>query len=663
MTPSSAEGEPLPSPAPPPRPRGAIVLAVLQGALYLGAAFALRERWIGDLATLAVAALGQAIAVAALWQHRPRRLALGAALTLLALGTAWLRLGFAAAHIQTVFGPEPAEQALQPLLGSIILLPWAVAVPVHQLVHARRAPFAALFGLVSLPPLLASPAPVPDPALAVAFAGPLWAQSDTLPPLPAPGRVRVTALQAGLPVWTAGDDLATVRTTIAAHPPPDALLVEVAVAALPGGLLRPGTDAPAEPPRSPALLARALPRREVVPGVRLPATASPSLRWASAMVSGAGAAPLVEGWSPPPALSPAAIDEAVQAGVRHLVVNQLADGRYTYIVTGPSGAPGTGYNYPRAAGATWFLARAAAALDDPEAARGADLALAALSAQTRDTADGRRYIIDPSRRDGKAWIGTTALASMALATRLATVGAVAPANPVALRAQLEAQVAQLAASVAPDGRVLGEMSVRDGTFPEQVANPYGQGQVILALAVAERAGVIPGGAGTGALDRAVAWLDDGAYGTRHPLYVGDEHWTCLAAHAYAALRPDAAPAGARNICAAYVSIDRFSAPGDGAPRPSAGPAGGAAEAVVAHAWDTADSRLVDRVTAYGELFLRSQYRAADALLLARPTALVGGFRDGPGDLDVQVDAVQHIGCALLGIEAILSRRERPGSLP
>ena len=39
------------------------------------------------------------------------------------------------------------------------------------------------------------------------------------------------------------------------------------------------------------------------------------------------------------------------------------------------------------------------------------------------------------------------------------------------------------------------------------------------------------------------------------------------------------------------------------------------------------------------------------------------LRDGPDALDVQIDAVQHIGGALLGAEALLSGRARPGSLP
>jgi hypothetical protein len=85
-----------------------------------------------------------------------------------------------------------------------------------------------------------------------------------------------------------------------------------------------------------------------------------------------------------------------------------------------------------------------------------------------------------------------------------------------------------------------------------------------------------------------------------------------------------------------------------------------AEAFVARAWDYGEPA---RALPWGRHLLRQQYRPADAPLLGRPERLLGGFRDGPTDLDVQIDSVQHIGSALLGVEALLSGRARPGSLP
>ena len=97
--------------------------------------------------------------------------------------------------------------------------------------------------------------------------------------------------------------------------------------------------------------------------------------------------------------------------------------------------------------------------------------------------------------------------------------------------------------------------------------------------------------------------------------------------------------------------------------PAIGPGGGAAEALVARAWDTGRADLRDAAIGWARAFLAAQYRPADAPLLGRPEALIGGFRDAVGDLDVQIDTVQHVGGALLGVEALLSDRARPGSLP
>ena len=102
-------------------------------------------------------------------------------------------------------------------------------------------------------------------------------------------------------------------------------------------------------------------------------------------------------------------------------------------------------------------------------------------------------------------------------------------------------------------------------------------------------------------------------------------------------------------------------------RSVAGAAAGGAEAIVARA--ERDRRLgqrgrwYDDALAYGRLFLASAYRPADSALLGRPARLLGGFRDNPVRLDVQIDAVQHIGCALLGIERLLRDEDTPGGSP
>ena len=143
------------------------------------------------------------------------------------------------------------------------------------------------------------------------------------------------------------------------------------------------------------------------------------------------------------------------------------------------------------------------------------------------------------------------------------------------------------------------------------------------------------------------------------LVVLDEHWTCIAA----LVVKDALgrPAG-KEVCHAYLHKESGKTPDESSRiRPFSAAAGGLAEAVVAGALLLHDEHRDDAL-AFGRWFLQSAYNASDASLLPRPRALIGGFRDTPYKLDVQMDGVQHIGCALLGVEALLSQTH-PGSLP
>ena len=66
------------------------------------------------------------------------------------------------------------------------------------------------------------------------------------------------------------------------------------------------------------------------------------------------------------------VAEAALDGARMLARN-MTEGRFAYVVEGPSGALGKGYNFPRHAGATWFLAMSArrdASLRDATSAAG-----------------------------------------------------------------------------------------------------------------------------------------------------------------------------------------------------------------------------------------------------------------------------------------------------
>ena len=72
---------------------------------------------------------------------------------------------------------------------------------------------------------------------------------------------------------------------------------------------------------------------------------------------------------------------------------------------------------------------------------------------------------------------------------------------------------------------------------------------------------------------------------------------------------------------------------------------------------------MERSLEYGRLLLAQQYRSTDSPMLGNSLRLIGAYRDRPWALKVQVDAVQHVGCALMGVEQLLVGKELPGAMP
>jgi len=326
-----------------------------------------------------------------------------------------------------------------------------------------------------------------------------------------------------------------------------------------------------------------------------------------------------------------------------LAHHQNEAGRYAYKVRGPSGRVNSkDYNFPRHAGTTWFLARLAQRTGDPEIVEATRRGMLYMESNTNKMDGGRAFLGDPRRRDGKAWVGTTSLAVLA---------AVSADHPLALP-----WGRFIASSVNEDGMVRGEMDRKTGVFLSKKKNPYGQGQTTLAIAALVRAGheeFRP------VLERLADYMDgDYAPGGAGRLFVLDEHWTCIAA---LVVKDALGRAAGEEVCHAYLNKEAEKTPGpDSRVRPYAASAGGLAEAVVAAAMLHDDHK--EDALAFGAWFLRSAYRESDSALLPKPSALIGGFRDTPYKLDVQMDGVQHIGCALLGVEGLLSDM-KPGSLP
>lgn len=675
-----------------------------QAALYVGGAVWAAERWPGWAVAGGLAGLGQLVALAGLWKGRRAWVGAGAGLSLLALLGAWGALLHVAWAVSASFGPELAGDARNAVLATLGVLPWVFAVPVEQLVYARWgwaavAPWPLVL-LIARPG--ATPAPGEPPTTEAAAVYAAWSgegaglaagASTAGAPTPAagpaePGELRLTPLRAGRAGRTVRCAAADRARCHALLPPFEGqdLLVERVEGPLPLRLAAPGHDARRAEAESAALLDPRPRREELAPGVLAPRLDGETVRLSGALVSAAGAVPLEGGWARASVPGDAAglvaeLDAAIAAAAAHLVTNMRADDSFTYVVAGPSGTAKGGYNFPRHAGTAWFLARVALVDADPgradprgpapsadpaAAGRGADRALDWLDRHSHDAPGDRRYVLDPDRGDGRSWIGST---SLALLAQLARVEA-GDHRPEAL-ARLQGWGRQVIASVDAAGMVRAEMIYADGSWPAQVVNPYGQGQAMLALAVLVRDGhgVGPLAEAPAALARTLRWVDTAYYGQARPPWVPDEHWMCLASHAAAEAGVGArstgpgglGPVGGRGVCATSVGATEL--PGATRTPMAAAPAGASAEAWLAHAWDTDAADAAAGARAWARLFLAAQYRAADAPRLGRPAALIGGFRDGPAALDVQIDGVQHIGAALLGVRAVVAGRARPGDLP
>jgi len=422
-----------------------------------------------------------------------------------------------------------------------------------------------------------------------------------------------------------------------------ALVIDLARQQLPGGALPPGESgaladegglSPSVAWRPGGVRSERIFYKWSVPMITAQiGNASPAL-FDSLVVDDHGARELRAGWTAPEESTSESLRASALEGALMVARNQDSRGRFAYIIRGPGGTRGPGYNLPRHAGTTWFLAQMANQSGNAQAMEAARLGLEWMVERTTLFDEDKGAFFDARRKDGMIWVGTTSLAVLAAV-------------------ELDHDIAPvwgrfLVDSMDQRGQIRGEANRADGGFSEQVQNPYGQGQTLLALAYLVQAGHEEFRSD---LERGAAFVD----GDYAPLGAGklvtiDEHWACLAA---LAIR-DAlgSPAGVQ-LCEAYLrnhSIDP--APTEGL-RGHVSAAGGVAEAVVAMAELDPEGPWKRRAMAYGDLFIEAQYRPGDAPFLERPEALIGGFRTTPYRLDVQIDTVQHVGSALLGIASLM----------
>ncbi|MCB9743430.1 MAG: hypothetical protein H6741_25000 [Alphaproteobacteria bacterium] len=673
------------------------LLNIAQGAVFIGFGQYIASRWAPGGALFYAVAAAQIVSGGLLLAQKGERATRWAAMASLAAAAFILGLHLqVGVHIVRSFTPVGGKQGYELMAAALAAMPWLVFFPLWQLLATRPskasgggAVAAVLLGLL-VPPMMTWSASAPDRQFAEVDGAEVarWAyarwqgQAGAPPSGPGPVALAFTVVAKGEVLETAsvqGPDLAAalaeLKLTVPARPD-GAVLVDVALWEAPlarpifldkgVAIARPGDDIFRGPKGLVGTMAvwrgNAIATRQVVDGLFLPTvklskvddSTGPIQRRVRSegwMASARGAVPLKATWSAPPELTPEAVLAAAHAGALHIAANMQDDDEYAYIVQGPSGSYGRGYNFPRHAGGSWYLARAAKRTGDPAVREALLRGLDYMKKHTHYTEDGRAFILDPTRRDGKVWVGTTGLGLLAFIE--------AGVDP-----ELQAAYAAfIASSVDARGSVRGDMDQETGEWPEQDEVTYAQGQGLLALASSQRAG-LPGV--SEALTRAAAYVD----GDYWPLPAAnfktlDEHWMCLAAAAVG--DATGTPSGA-DVCRAYLAEVAINQPVAGQPyRPPAGPAAGLAEAVVALAEierrQGVKGDIHARALEYGRLLMDNLYQPSDAPLVGRPDRLIGGFRDRPWSLDVRVDAVQHIGCALMGVEQLLRDERIPGAMP
>jgi hypothetical protein len=344
---------------------------------------------------------------------------------------------------------------------------------------------------------------------------------------------------------------------------------------------------------------------------------------------------------------------AIAAG-RYLARGVDAQGRYRYLVDAPTNRTLSGYDWPRHAGATYFLAQIAALSGDP------DVAYATLRAASylRDGAmlrcGAHRCIGDGDRVD----VGSTAL------TVIAFVEIARQKLDRAYALLVPELAAFLRAQQRPDGEFMHEYDRRDNQ-PVDVQLLYYSGEAALALGRAHT--LLGDERDLDAASRALARMTGPGwrfFGSRY--YWSEEHWTC---QAMADLWERAPNREALDFCLRWHEFGRRLqyGPGD-APfdcdgaygfgplvTPRLTPTGSRTEAAVATleaarraGVDPAEvERLDQQIRRSLALLLRQQLRPGPTHLFADPSAVDGAVPATQVDWQLRIDYAQHAGCAMV----------------
>jgi hypothetical protein len=349
----------------------------------------------------------------------------------------------------------------------------------------------------------------------------------------------------------------------------------------------------------------------------------------------------------------------VLAAARHLARGVSSEGRFRYLINVPTNQTLGGYDWPRHAGATYFLAQAAAhahAIHAPDATTldRAALRAAMLLATHALSPCGTHKCIG----EGDSFeIGSIALTTVAFAELVSSN----------LDTSFKPLVRDLAETIAslqrPDGEFMHEIHKDGSTVDVQL--PYFSGEAALALtrayAILAEPRYLEGARKSVAYLTGPAWR---FFGNRY--YFAEEHWTC---QVVGETWPNAPDPSALDFCLRWQAFNRSvqlhkedcvldcdGALGVGPlVTPRFTPVASRCEAGVA----TLDAAVRARVDPAEVARLRSQIRRSLALLarqqfhgqlehlMADPDAVRGGMPGSEVDWQIRIDYAQHAGSAML----------------
>jgi hypothetical protein len=346
--------------------------------------------------------------------------------------------------------------------------------------------------------------------------------------------------------------------------------------------------------------------------------------------------------------------DAVIAGAKYLTRGMSPEGRFRYTVSAPKNQDLGGYDWPRHAGATYFVAQVAALTNDATLAAAARRAASLMTASSLSNCGGLPCVGE----ENSIGLGSSALAVVALAE------IVEKKIDLGFTFALVGLTRFLRAQQRPDGEFMHYYDRSKGR-PIDTQGLYYSSEATLALAKAYRITKDPAD-----LDAAVRGLRHlvgpawSFFGNRY--YYGEEHWTC---QALGVLWPYAPDRKALDFCLGWQAFGRalqqregdsfFDADGAFGVGPVVTPrltpvasrceAGVATLDVARRAGISAEeiALLDEQLRRALALLMRQQLRPGPRHLFKSPEAVEGAMPGSEVDWELRIDYTQHTGSALV----------------